>query len=214
MMEPFDWAGHCVSGRLSTRGGDPAGVVRPFDAGRDGEVYGEGAAAFVLERRSHAEARGAKVLARVLAWSSACERYNGSAIRGTGLERAIRLALEQARLEPDQIGHVNAHGAGTVLDDAVEAQAIHRVLPGVPVTAPKSYFGNLGAAGGAVEMLASVLGLVEGRVPPTLNYERPDPRCPVPVVHGPPLEGSPGTAVLVNSTPIGQAAVVVLGSSS
>ena len=209
-MDPYDWVWHCTSGRLSPRHEDPASVMRPFDAARDGEVRGEGAAVFLLETRTHAQARGATILARVAAWASAFEPHRGMPATGTALCRAMGQALDRAGLGPGQIGHVNAQGWSTRNDDPVEAAAIHAVLPGVPVTAPRSYFGNLGAAAGATEMAVSVLAFSTGLVPPTLNYERPDPACPVRVVREEPLANSPRTALLINWTRIGQAAAVVL----
>jgi 3-oxoacyl-[acyl-carrier-protein] synthase II len=214
MMHPFDWVAHCGLGRLSTRQGDPARILCPFDARRDGEVRGEGGAVFILESRQHAEARGVEILARVLGCSSACEVVNGRGlVHGTGLRRAMHLALQEGGLKPNEVGHVNAHGVSTVADDALEARAIHDVLPGVPVTAPKSLFGNLGAAGGVVEMVASVLALVKGKVPATRNYEQPDPECPIPVISGGPQEIPNRTAVSVNFTGAGQAVAVVLGGA-
>jgi len=211
-MDPFDWARHCVTGALSTSRDDPTGVLRPFDVDRDGQVRGEGAAAFIVENRRHAEARKATVLARVLGWGSTCEPRNGGGPpAGTGLERAMSLAVKEAGLAPGQLGHVNAHGVSGVVDDQIEARAIHACFPDVPVTAPKSYFGNLGAAGGAMEMAASVLSFADGLVPPTLNYRRPDPRCPVKIVRDRPFESPVPTAMAVNWTWIGQAAAVVLG---
>lgn len=209
-MDPYDWVWHCTSGRLSPRQDDPASVMRPFDATRDGEVRGEGAAVFLLESRPHAEARGATILARIAAWASAFEPHRGSAATGTALCRAMSQALNRAGLRPEQIGHVNAHGWSTRNDDPVEARAIHAVLPGVPVTAPRTYFGNLGAAAGAMEMAASVVAFATGLVPPTLNYRRPDPACPVRVVAKEPLARWPRTALAINWTRIGQAAAVVL----
>ena len=216
-MNPFDWVRHCVTGVLSASQGDPTAVLRPFDADRDGQVWGEGAAAFIIENRRHAEARAATILARVLGWACTCEPGHrpkvgrGGPPQGTGLRRAISLAVGQARLKPSQLGHVNAQGVSGVVDDQIEARAIHACLPDVPVTAPKSYFGNLGAAGGAMEMAASVLSFAYGLVPPTLNYRRPDPKCPVRVVHGRPLQTPLRTALAVNWTWIGQAVAVVLG---
>ncbi|MFH1921614.1 MAG: beta-ketoacyl-[acyl-carrier-protein] synthase family protein [Planctomycetota bacterium] len=210
-MNPFDWVRHCVLGALSTSRDDPTTVLRPFDADRDGQVWGEGAAAYVLESRRHAEARGATILARLLGWSSTCEPNDGGPPKGSGLERAMRLALERAKLKPSEVGHVNAHAVSAVADDQIEALAIHACLPDVPVTAPKSYFGNLGAAAGAVEMAASVVALGDGLVPATLNYRRPDPKCPVPVVHGEPLAAGARTALLVNWAWVGQAVAVALG---
>ena len=108
------------------------------------------------------------------------------------------------------VGHVNAHGASTRHDDQIEAQAIRAVLGDTPVTAPKSCFGNLGAGSGAVEMVASVLACRNGLVPPTRNYQVPDPDCPIHVVHGRPLEVKQPTALVLNHTPHGQAMSVVL----
>ena len=210
-MSPHDWVRHCLGGGLSTSRDDPSTVLRPFDAGRDGQVRGEGAAAFIMESRGHAQARGATILARVLGWASTCEPHNGGPPRGVGIRRALLLALDEAGLKPSQVGHVNAHGLSAVAEDQIEARAIHACLPDVPVTAPKSYFGNLGAAGGAVEMAASVLSFAGGVVPATLNYRRPDPRCPVRVIRDQPLPTPHCTAVVVNWTWIGQAVAVVLG---
>jgi 3-oxoacyl-[acyl-carrier-protein] synthase II len=210
-MDPFDWVQHCVTGVLSTSRGDPTKVLRPFDAHRDGQVWGEGAAVFVVESRRHAEARKATILARVLGWASTCEPHNGGFPKGTGLGRAMSLAVSEAGLKPGQLGHVNAHGVSGVVDDPIEARAIHGCFPDVPVTAPKSYFGNLGAAGGAMEMAASVLSFADGLVPPTLNYRHPDPKCPVKIVRDGPFESSVPTALAVNWTWIGQAVAVVLG---
>lgn len=211
-MTPFDWVCHCTIGRLSASQNDPERVVRPFDADRSGEVYGEGAGAFILEERRHAEARGAKILARILGGSSACEKYNGS-MTGTGLRRAIALALAESRLSAKDIGHVNAHGASTPADDAMEARTLQDTVPDVPVTALKSYFGNLGASSGAVEMAVSVLAFCSGQVPVTLNYTRPDPCCPVNVISGQPLTGAKPTALVVNWTPVGQAAAMVVAGA-
>jgi len=211
MMNPFDWVCHCVIGRLSPRQDDPSTVIRPFDADRDGEVRGEGAAAFIVENRRHAEGRGAPILARVLGCASACEPYRGRPTEGSGLRRAMGLALEEAGLKSHQVGHVNAHGVSTVIEDTVEARAIRDCVPNAPVTAPKSYFGNIGAAGGAVEMVASVMSFHDGLVPATRNYQRPDPNCPVRVIAREPSAVSVPTALLLNFTQVGQAAAVVLG---
>ena len=113
-------------------------------------------------------------------------------------------------MRPDQIGHVKANGLSTTWDDHIEAQAIASVLGDVPVTAPKSYFGNLGAGSGAVEMAVSVLGLDLGLVPPTLNYVFPDPQCPVCVIHGQPMPVQQPTAMILSHTPRGQAVAVVI----
>ena len=210
-LNPIDFIRRCVFRPLSRRGDDPASVMRPFDADRDGLVWGEGAAVFILESRGHAETRGADVLARLLGWSSCCEPGPGYGPRGRdGLRRAIATALHSAGLKEGDLGHINAHGWSTVEHDRIEAQAIDDVAPSVPVTAPRSMFGALGAAAGAVELAASILSFGEGLVPVTLNYERPDPHCPVRVVHGEPLPGRAPMALSVNWTGQGQAAAVVV----
>ncbi len=198
---------------LSHRFEDPAAACRPFDADRDGMVFGEGAAAFVLEERQHALGRGARILARVLGHACTFEpQHDDAPPQGDAIRRAIRGALGEAGLGPSDLGHVNAHGASTPLDDQVEAQAIHDTLDGVPVTAPKSYFGNLGAGTGAVELAVSVLACQKGLVPATLNYQRPDPNCPVNVIHGEPLKQSRPTALVLNHVREGRATALVLAA--
>jgi 3-oxoacyl-[acyl-carrier-protein] synthase II len=172
-----------LGARMSSRADSPAEACRPFDAGRDGAVASEGACLLVLERRLHAESRGARIMASVLGYGRRCEpcaesqRPTGQAVR-----QAADAALAMAGLDPRAVGHVNAHGLSTLEDDALEARAIRQVLGAVPVTAPKSFLGNSGAGSGAIELALSLLGMEHGVVPPTLNYERPDPDCPVEVV--------------------------------
>jgi len=189
---------------------DPATVCRPFDAARSGLVYGEGAAKIVLESRQHAEQRGARPIARIAAAASRCE-LSAETLRPTGkaIRRAIRAVLDAAGLEPHQIGHVNAHGNSTREDDPAEAQAIRDVLGDVPVTAPKSFFGNLGHGSGMVELCVSLLAMERVVVPPTLNYETPDPECPVNVVTD--MQATDrATFIKLNHNTTGQAAAVVI----
>ena len=198
---------------LSHRTDDCRRASRPFDLHRDGLVNGEGAGVLVIEAREHALARQARIRGRLLGTASRCEsraRHHG--LTGSSLRQAIQAVLASTGLAPGDIGHVNAHGASTVEMDRVEASAIAAVLGNVPVTAPKSFFGHLGAASGTVELVASVLGLERGLVPHTLNYETPDPLCPVQVVSGEPLAGRPPTAVAVNLCSTGQAAVVAVAA--
>jgi 3-oxoacyl-[acyl-carrier-protein] synthase II len=204
----FVWHGDArlgMNGKLS-----PASVSRPFDAKRCGMVYGEGAAEFVLESRAHAEARGATPLARIAGSASRYEPASHSmAPRGNSIARAIRAALDLADVTSDEIGHVNAHGVSTREDDAAEAKAIRSVLGEVPVTAPKSFFGNLGPGSGMVELAVSLIGMQNNAVPLTLNYETPDPECPVNVVTEVEPAKSPAFIKLShNST--GQAVAIVL----
>ena len=196
----------------SHRNDEPERACRPFDAQRDGTVIGEGAGAFILESRRHAEARGATILARVLGFGRSFGQVPGSQSAGAdGFQRAIEGALASAGLGPGDIGHVNAHGSGAIEGDRFEAEAIRRCLGDVPVTAPKSYFGGLGAGTGAVEMAASVLAIVTGTIPATLNYEFPDPACPVQVVHGQALSSDKRTALVLSQSEAGQTAALILG---
>jgi 3-oxoacyl-[acyl-carrier-protein] synthase II len=188
---------------------------RPFDADRDGQVHGEGAATLMLENGDTAESRGAKILAVVRGAGSACvARHSGLTTDpspdGLHLRTAVRRALDEARLSPAEIGFVSAHGLSTREGDRREAEALRDVLPGVPVFAPKSYFGNLGAGCGAVETAIAVMALEAGRVPATRNYERPDPACPIDVIHGRPLESFAPACLVLNYTRCGQAAALVL----
>jgi 3-oxoacyl-[acyl-carrier-protein] synthase II len=162
---------------------EPAAICRPFDQDRSGFVFGEGAAQLVLESRDHAERRGVRPLARV---AGTAVRYEAAieSLRPTGdaIRRAIVAALAAAKLESYHVGHVNAQGNSTREDDPIEARAIRETLGNVPVTAPKSYFGNLGCGSGTAELVVSLIGLGRDVIPPTLNYETPDPECPVNVV--------------------------------
>jgi 3-oxoacyl-[acyl-carrier-protein] synthase II len=212
-IHPALWGRHQVMGQ-SQRHHDPAGASRPFDAQRDGIVNSEGAGAVILETQSRAQERGAKILARVLGCAAAFEpRRKGQPLLGTAIRRAIVAALQAANITPPDVGFVAAHGASTVEDDQIESQAIHETLGDVPVTAPKSYFGHLGAASGSLEMVLCILAFQHGLIPPTLNYEHPDPQCPINVVHGRPLPLNHPTALILSHSPQGQAVAVVLGGA-
>jgi 3-oxoacyl-[acyl-carrier-protein] synthase II len=198
---------------MSRRSDDPASASRPFDANRDGMVNGEGAGAFILETRQHAEQRGAKIVGRILGFANAFEPHaRGEFPTGTAIKHTINSVLKKTGFTPEQIGHVNANGLGTIHGDRIEAQAIRDTLGEIPVTAPKSYFGNLRAGAGAVEMAASLLSFEKGLVPPTLNYETPDPRCPINVVRDGPLENTKPTAMVLNHAYFGQAAALLLAA--
>ncbi|MEM8946568.1 MAG: beta-ketoacyl-[acyl-carrier-protein] synthase family protein [Planctomycetota bacterium] len=183
MLSPVDLAWHAAHG-LSRRIDDPASACRPFEASRDGTATSEGATMFILESRSHAEQRGATVQGTILGYARRCEP-SAASLQPTGqsIRQAIEGGLEMSSLTPDAVGHVNAEGLATVDDDRIEAQAIAQALGDVPVTATKSYFGNIGAASGAAELAISLMGLQQGVVPPTLNYDEPDPECPINVVN-------------------------------
>lgn len=207
-INPLSMVRQCLFGHLSRRNDEPEKAVRPFDRKRDGWVLSEGASVLVLEEMDHAVARGARIYAEIVGFGGALDR-DGS---GHGLARAIRVALKNAGIGPEQVDHVNAHGLSTVKADAWEARAIHEVfgaLPEpVPVVAPKSNFGNLGAGGGVTELAASLLAFERGHVPGTLNYEEPDPACPVHVLRSAqPLKKD--HVVKLAFTDMGQCAAVV-----
>lgn len=209
-MNPFDWARFGVIGRLSKLADDGVGSPRPFDRDRDGEVRGEAAVLFVLEREAHARARGARIWAHLRGWGRCCVYQRPHFDKCLpALERAISQALKDARLQPREIGHVNAQGVATRVDDILESRAIQAALGDVPVTAPRSFFGNTGAAAGALELATTVVLGAQQLLPPTLHYEHPDPECPVNVVCQPQKTTST-LGVAVNWTEVGQAAALVV----
>jgi 3-oxoacyl-[acyl-carrier-protein] synthase II len=199
--------------KLSHYQGDPTEAARPFDQRRDGLVNGEGAGVVILESRRHAEQRGAEILATVPGYgrSYGADSRFPEPFQG-GIERSIAAALQSAHLEPKQVGHVVAHGLGTIEDDPPEAKAIQAVLGDVPVTALKSYFGHLGAGSGVVELIGSLLGRARGEVPVTLNYQQADPQCPVNVIHEQPLRPRSSISISLSQSATGQAVAVVLGA--
>ena len=197
---------------VSHRRADCERASRPFDRDRDGMVNGEGAAAFVLESRSHAVARRVTMRARLAGEACRYERRPGrtAPLTGESLRKAVRAAIRSAGLDARDVSHVNAHGLGTVAEDRCEAMVIRSELGDVPVTAPKSFFGHLGAGSGAVELAASLLGMARGVIPPTINYDTPDPECPVNVVHGGPMTMPAGAGIATSVSRLGQAAAVAI----
>lgn len=193
---------------------EPTKASRPFDLNRSGMVLGEGAGAVVLEELEFARARGATIYAEVAgAASSSVTDDRRVARRDLALANALRGAIAKAGMRTEDIGHIHAHGLSTRSCDADEAHAINEVFAArastLPVTAAKSYFGNLGAGSGMVELAASTLALVHDRLVPILNYETPDPECPLAVVRN--GETKPGDSFLNASvTPQGQASCVLV----
>jgi 3-oxoacyl-[acyl-carrier-protein] synthase II len=211
-VHPMIWSRYQAM-QYSQRGDNPPAACRPFDAQRDGMINGEGAGALILETRAGALARGATIHGRVLGFASTFEPHGtGQPLRGTAIRNAIRQVLDASGIEPRQIAYVNAHGMSTTLDDRLEAQAIRDTLGDIPVTALKSYFGNLGAGSDAVELAASVLAFEKGCVPPTLNYEHPDPECPVNVIHGAPGKQAGPVVLKLSHAMSGQAVALLLGA--
>ena len=180
---PLAFAGFSAMQAVSTRNDEPERASRPFDAARDGFVMGEGGGAVVLESESHARARGARIYAEVGGYGTTADAYHITAPEksGEGAARAMQTALDQSGLAPEQIGYVNAHGTGTVLNDKGETAAIKTVFGDyayqLPISSTKSMIGHLLGGAGAVEAIVTVLALTEGVLPPTINYEHPDPEC-------------------------------------
>jgi 3-oxoacyl-[acyl-carrier-protein] synthase II len=193
--------------RLASGQARPAEAVRPFDREATGTVFGEGAAAFVLETATHAQARGARPWAKILAGDRAFAPHLDQL--PTRLAVSIQHVLRSAGLQPDEIGHINANGTGVPAEDRLEAQGLARVLPTCPVFAPKSYFGVLGPASGAVELACSLLALEHRELPATLNHQQAAADCPV-LVHSQNLPLSSPFALITNQTPQGQIATLVL----
>ncbi|WP_280357203.1 KasA/KasB family beta-ketoacyl-ACP synthase [Nocardia otitidiscaviarum] len=182
---------------MSTRNTEPARASRPFDRDRDGFVFGEAGAVLVLEAEEHARARGAHVFGRILGAGISSDGYHitGTAPDGDGAARAMRKALRSAGLRPDDITHVNAHATATPIGDASEAHAITAVTPHASVYAPKSALGHSIGAAGALEVILTLRTLRDGIIPPTLNYENPDPAFDLDVVADKPREGQPEYAL-------------------
>lgn len=202
--------------KLADSSAPPATWSRPFDLNRTGQVLSEGAGSFVLEEESVARERGATIFGTILGSGSSCVvDQHGRAGTRQALVNAMRAALLDAGLDTADIGHVNAHGLSEKNSDREEALAIRDVFNGtdIPVTAFKSYFGNTGSACGSLEVAGSLLGLKEGVILPTLNYETPDPECPVNVVHGEPLATTNGTFLSINVTRMGQASAVIVAAN-
>jgi 3-oxoacyl-[acyl-carrier-protein] synthase II len=202
-VTPAGVAGFAAAGALSTRNDDPARASRPFDKGRDGFVLGEGGAVLVLETLSHALARGAMPVAVVSGYATTADASHivQPAPEGEGAARAMRLAIERAGLTPRDISCVNAHGTSTSLNDKFETLALKAVFESPPpVSSTKGATGHLLGAGGAVEAVFSVLTLRDQTLPPTINYETPDPDCDLDYV---PNEARPAQVRHVLSNSLG-----------
>lgn len=183
VIVPIAMAGLGVMKALSTRNDEPERACRPFDMDRDGFVMGEGAASLVLESLEYAQARGARILGEISGYGSSNDAYHISAPseNGAGAALCMQTALKDAELSPNDIGYINAHGTSTYLNDKSETAAIKTVFGEqaykIPVSSTKSMTGHLLGAAGAIEALICVKTLQDGMLPPTINYETPDPEC-------------------------------------
>jgi 3-oxoacyl-[acyl-carrier-protein] synthase II len=183
IIVPITIAGFCSMKAMSTRNDDPEKASRPFDAARDGFVCGEGAGIVVLESLEHAVRRDARIYAEVVGYGMTGDAHHMTAPdpEGDGATRAMQLALKDAGVEPAAVGYINAHGTSTPYNDKFETIAIKRVFGDharrLAVSSTKSMTGHLLGAAGGIEAIATTLALHHGLLPPTINYETPDPEC-------------------------------------
>jgi 3-oxoacyl-[acyl-carrier-protein] synthase II len=177
-FHPIDAAVFDIMFATSTRNDRPEETPRPFDAGRDGLVVGEGAATLVLEELEHARRRGAPAYAELVGYGTNCDGRHITNPGTDGMQRVMELALRDASLRPDEIDYVNAHGTATEVGDIAESEATHRVFgERIPISALKSYFGHTLGACGAIEAWLTVEMMRKGWMAPTLNLDTVDPRC-------------------------------------
>ncbi|MBU1186678.1 MAG: beta-ketoacyl-ACP synthase II [Acidobacteria bacterium] len=203
-LTPLPFGGFCSTRSMSTRNDDPETASRPFDKTRDGFVMGEGAGLIILENLESALNRGARIYGELVGYGCTADAFHMTAPEpsGDGMTRCMKAALADAGIPFEKIGHINAHGTSTLMNDKVESAAIIKVFgekaKKIKISSNKSMIGHLLAAAGAVEFCASVLSVFSGIVPPTVNYSEPDPDCPLDyVVHG--AEVVQPEAVLSNS---------------
>jgi 3-oxoacyl-[acyl-carrier-protein] synthase II len=183
VVTPIGVAGFNAARALSTRNDDPKHACRPFDATRDGFVIGEGAAILVLETLDFAKARGAHILAEIIGYGASSDAYHitSPTESGEGAVRAMNMALRKAEIKPTDVDYINAHGTSTELNDKTETKAIKQVFGEyaykVPISSTKSMTGHMIGAAGAIEAAICVLTIQNGVIPPTINYNTPDPEC-------------------------------------
>lgn len=194
MIHPFGVTGFNLLTALSEHNDDPAGASRPFDLNRDGFVLGEGAGMVILEDLEHAKARGAQIYGEIKGYGSTADAYRITDIHpeGRGAIACIKMALADAEVNAEQVGYVNAHGTSTKVNDSVETMAIKGGLGEhawkTPVSSIKSMMGHLIAAAGSVEAITCLLAMRDGVLPPTMNYETPDPVCDLDYIPNQPRE--------------------------
>lgn len=183
-ITPLGMAGFAAMKAMSTRNDDPTRASRPFDQGRDGFVMGEGAGILLLEELDHALSRGAKIYAEIIGYGMTCDAYHMTAPvpGGEGAARAIRLAMKDAGITPNQVNYINAHGTSTPANDSTETAAIKAALgedvaSKVAISSTKSMTGHLLGGSGGIEAVATVMAIVHNKVPPTINLDDPDPAC-------------------------------------
>ena len=201
VMHPLTIAALSNMGAVSRRNDEPERACRPFDAERDGFVIGEGAGVLILESLEHAQRRGARIYAEVIGYGASCDAFHITAPdeKGAGAALSMQWALQDARLSPEEIDYINAHGTSTPLNDRTETRAIRSVFGPhayrIPVSSTKSMIGHLMGAAGAVEAIACIKTLETGIIHPTINYENPDPECDLDYVPNQARRANPRTAL-------------------
>jgi 3-oxoacyl-[acyl-carrier-protein] synthase II len=184
-VSPLPFGGFCATRSLSSRNDCVEKASRPFDKNRDGFVMGEGAGIVVLEKLEHALSRNARVYAELVGFGNTADAFHLTAPEpgGDGMVRVMKKALRDASIEPNEVGYINAHGTSTVLNDRIESAAVIKVFGDhakrLKISSIKSMIGHLLAAAGAVECVSTVMSIYTGKLPPTINYEEPDPECPL-----------------------------------
>ncbi len=219
-ISPMALAGFGNMRALSTRNDDPTRASRPFDGERDGFVMGEGAGILVIESLEHAEARGATIIAEVLGAGLTADAHHITAPdpQGRGASTAMRMAMAEGGVDPTQIGYVNAHGTSTPFNDRIESMAL-RIAFGdhadsLKVSSTKSMTGHLLGAAGGLEAAISALVISRGKIPPTINYENPDPDCDLDYVPNTAIDHPVEAAISTSLGFGGHNIVLLLGSAS
>lgn len=183
MIYPLSLAGFSLLTALSTRNQQPQKASRPFDKNRDGFVISEGAAVVILEELSHAQKRRAPIYGEVIGYGSTADAFRLTDMdpEGKGAGRAVEIAMRKGGLNPEDVDYINAHGTSTAVNDSVESRVIKNVFGKrayeIPVSSIKSMLGHMIAAAGATEAIACLLAIRDKKIPPTINYEEPDPQC-------------------------------------
>jgi len=217
MIHPFGVTGFNLLTALSTRNDEPARASRPFDRDRDGFVLGEGAGMVILESLEQAQARGATIYGEIVGYGSTADafRITDAHPEGRGAIRCIQMALDDAGLGPDDVDYINAHGTSTTVNDKVETLAIKKVFGEqaykIPISSTKSMMGHLIAAAGATELIICLLAIRDNVVPPTINYETPDPECDLDYIANVARE-HPCDVALTNSFGFGGQNIALLAS--
>jgi 3-oxoacyl-[acyl-carrier-protein] synthase II len=209
-VNPLSLTRLCLFSALTKRNDAPQQASRPFDRRRDGVVPGEGGGVLVLEELAHARKRSAPIYGEVVGTGASFDLKRN----GDGLARAMTTALREAQIGPEEVDHINAQGFSTLREDVWEARAIHKVFGQVqrkiPVFVARSFFGTLGTGSTGAELAASLLALRHGVLPPSLNYEEPDPQCPVNVLAAQSHPVERDYFVKLSFTELGQCAALVV----